>query len=102
MLEGRAGDQMPPGVSATWVDAGLQVMVSGLRDVCAPVPTFDVAKAESTWTLTQQEPTGKLARCTGAHTMILEVPGEPADLTVRVVHRDGSTLGTASVGRDTR
>ena len=101
LLEGKAGASIEPSVSATWIDAGLQVMVSGLRGACAPAPVFELTQVDAAWTLREQAPVAPAADCIGAHTVILEVASEPAELEVRVVRHDGAAFGSASVTRET-
>ena len=91
------GKKTPEHVSATWVDAGLQVMITGMQASCAPPPSFSVVSAAGVLRLVEEAPDAP-ARCTGSHTMMLQIDGLDArDLKVEVQGHDGRSFGATEI-----
>ena len=89
---------MPQHVSATWLDSGLQLMVTGLEGPCAPAPTFTMVAVADTVRLVETPADAEDPSCTGYHTLMMQIDGMTArDLTVEVVRGDGEAFGSAEV-----
>jgi hypothetical protein len=91
------GQRTPRHVSATWVDTGLQLMLTGLSAPCEGEPSFSLVAAGDTLRLVQQGAEGQ-APCNGSHTLMLQIDGlEARDLTVEVTSHDGTAFGSTEV-----
>ena len=100
------GRKLPEHVSATWIGEGegsaLQVMITGLERPCEPAPEFSLVVVGDRVRLVEAPYEG-VGGCTGAHTLMMRVGGQPArDITLDVVRADGSEFASVDVGADER
>ena len=94
------GQRTPSHVSATWLDSGLQMMITGFDAPCEPAPSFTLVAAGDTFRLVELDPGAKTGKgaCTGSHTMMLQIDDLSArDLTVQVGRHDGKDFGSTEV-----
>lgn len=88
----------PAHVSATWVDDGLQLMVTGFQAPCSQAPGFSMVLVADTLRLVEQAAPPADDGCTAPHTLMLQIDGLGArDLEVEIVREGGEAFGATSV-----